>query len=206
MQHALVVKPQRQVSIAPHLAGEDEHVSGAVHRFDPERLAFGLHEEHIVPEDLPMPGGLPQLLIEDERGTQLHVAGWRQYRPHVLREQVPQAGALRKPERRARGPGVEREQPQLAAELAVVAFLRLFQARQVGFERAFGKEGRAVNPLHRLVTRIALPVGIGARQHLEGFQLAGRRDVRSPAKIDEQVVDRVAGDDGAALFLDQLAP
>ena len=71
-----------------------------------------------------------------------------------------------------------------------------------------GQERRAVDALHRLVARVALPVGVRRGQQLERLQLAGRRHVRADAEVDEglAVLDRVAGDLGLAfgLLVDQL--
>ena len=100
--------------------------------------------------------------------------------------------------------GMEREQAEFPAELAVVALPRLLDSVQVGLQGRVLEERGAVDPLHRLVAGVPLPVGVRAREHLERLQPPGGRDVRARAEVDEGVLDRVARDDRPALLLDQL--
>ncbi len=208
MQRRLLVKANRQVAIAAHLTGVHQIVAGAVHRLEAHLLAFGLDEEHVLAIVLPVPGRDPEVLVEDDRRLHLGVAGWNQDAPHVVAEGVVEHRPLRQPERRTRRPLVEHEQALIAADLAVVALLGLFDAAQILLQLLVGEEGRAVDALHRLVARVALPVGVRRGQQLEGLQLARGWDVRSDAEIDEGllVLDRVAGDVRLSfgLLLDQL--
>ena len=71
-------------------------------------------------------------------------------------------------------------------------------------ELALREEGGAVDPLHRLVLGVALPVGVRRRQQLEVAQLADRRHVRADAEVGEDALDVVDRRDRAALLLDQL--
>ena len=77
------------------------------------------------------------------------------------------------------------EQLQLLAEHAVVALLRLLELVQVGVEVLLGEEGGAVEPLELLAGGVVLPVGAGDAQQLERADLAGVRDVRPAAQVDE---------------------
>ena len=88
---------------------------------------------------------------------------------------------------------MEREQAELLADLAVVALLRFFEARQVLVELLLREERRAVDALHRLVLRVALPVRVRRRRQLERLEPARRRHVRADAEIEERVLvlDRV---------------
>ena len=58
------------------------------------------------------------------------------------------------------------------------------------------KKARPVDPLHRLVARVALPIGVRGVEQLERLEPAGRRHVRADAEVDEgvSVLDGVAGD------------
>ena len=103
---------------------------------------------------------------------------------------------------------MEREESELLAELAVVALLRFLEPLQVRLQVLVAEERRAVDALHRLVVRVALPVGVRGGQQLERLQPSGRRHVRADAEVDEgvAVLDRVARDLGlpCGLLLDQL--
>ena len=80
VQRRLLVEAERQIAVAAHLAGEDQHVPGAVHRLHrPSLRRRGVDEEHVLPVVLPVPGGLPQRLVEDERRLHLDVAGREQH-------------------------------------------------------------------------------------------------------------------------------
>ena len=208
MQRRLLVKAQRQVPVAAHFAAEHQHVARAVHRLDRHLFPFGLDEEHVLAIVLPVARRLPERLVEDERRLQLHVAGGEEHLAHVVREDVVERRPLVQPERRARRPPVEGEQPQLFPELAVIALLRFLDALQVRLQLALAEERRPVDALHRLVARVALPIGVRRAQQLEALQLARARHVRADAEVDERVaiLDRVAGDLGLAfgLLFDQL--
>jgi hypothetical protein len=56
---------------------------------------------------------------------------------------------------------MEHEQPEVLPELPVVALLRFFDPRGVRVQLRLAEESRAVDALHRLILRIALPVGVG---------------------------------------------
>src|SRR5262245_27400374 len=106
-----------------------------------------------------------------------------------------QGRTLRQPERLARRPGVEPEESELATDLPVVALLRLFNLREVRLQLFIREKGGAVDALHRLIPRVALPVRVRRVEQLERLQLAGRRHVRSGAEIDEGflILDGVTG-------------
>ena len=208
MQRRLLVEADRQIAVAVRLAGVGEEVPRAVHRLQAHLLAFGLDEEHVLPVVLPVPGSLPERLVEDQRRLDLDVAGGEEHLAHVVREQVVERRALAEPERRTGRPRMQREQPELLAELAVIALLRFLLLMQVLLEIVFLEEGGPVDALHRLVVRVALPVRVRHGQQLERPQVPGRRHVRPDAEVDERVavLDRVAGDLGLTfgLLLDEL--
>ncbi len=103
---------------------------------------------------------------------------------------------LPEPERRARRPRVEHEQAEVLADPPMVALLRFLDLVQVLLQVVVLEERRAVDALHRLVARVALPVRVRRRQQLERLQASGRRHVRPDAEVDEglAVLDGVAGD------------
>ena len=77
------------------------------------------------------------------------------------------------------------EQVHLAAELAVVALLRLLELVQVGVELLLLGEGGAVDAGQHRVLGIAAPIGAGDLHQLEGVaDLAGRGHVRAAAEIE----------------------
>jgi hypothetical protein len=103
---------------------------------------------------------------------------------------------------------VKHEQLLVAADLPVIALPALLEAMQVLLQFLLGEKRRSVDPLHRLIAGVALPVRIRRAEHLERLQPAGRGDVWAHTEVDERlpVLDRVAGDVRLpfGLLLDQL--
>ena len=64
---------------------------------------------------------------------------------------------------------MEHEEAELLADLAVVALLGFLEALQVLVELLLREERRAVDALHRLVLRVALPVGVRRVSSLNAF-------------------------------------
>ncbi len=135
----------------------------------------------------------PQGLVVHERRLHLDIARWEQHLTHVVRQEVVQRRAFVEPECGAGSPLVKREQPKLAPQLAVVALLGFFNLREIRLQILVGEECRAVDALHRLVARIAFPVGVRCGQQLERLQPAACRHVRPDAEIDKEIAipDRV---------------
>ena len=76
------------------------------------------------------------------------------------------------------------EQVHLAAQLAVVALLGLFQGRHIGLQILVAGPSRAVNPRQHRVLRITPPIGPGDLHQLEGVaNLARRGHVRAAAQV-----------------------
>src|SRR5947208_14732336 len=92
------------------------------------------------------------------------------------------------PERRRRRFWVEREQVQLAPELAVVALLGLLQTPQVPIEIGLRLPDGAVDALEHRTRFVATPVGRGTVQQLERPKPASRWHVRAAAQVAEAVV------------------
>ena len=77
------------------------------------------------------------------------------------------------------------EQFQLLAQHAMVAAFGLFDLLQMVFELLLAEEGRAIEPLQLLPRGVALPIGPGHREQLEGPDGAGAGHVRAAAQVDE---------------------
>jgi uncharacterized membrane protein len=94
----------------------------------------------------------------------------------------------------------EGEQPQLAAQLAVVAALGLLNPLEIGVQLILLLEAGAVDALKHLVVGVAAPVGAGAACQLDGVALdpAGAVQMGTGAEIGELALpveadDRVLG-------------
>ena len=83
---------------------------------------------------------------------------------------------------------VEAEQVELDAEPAVVALLGLLAPPQVAVELLLGRPGRAVDALEHRPLLVAAPVRPGGAEQLERPDLAGARDVRAAAQVDERTL------------------
>ncbi len=89
------------------------------------------------------------------------------------------------PEHRAGRLLLEVEQVHLAAELAVVALLRLLDLLEIGVELLLLGERGAVDAREHLAVGIAAPIGAGDLHQLEGVaDLAGRGHVRAAAEVE----------------------
>ncbi len=84
------------------------------------------------------------------------------------------------------------KQVQLLANLAMIALLRLFYARQVLLELLLVRPGRAVNALQHFIAGITAPVGAGHFGQLEGLELASAGHMRATAQSPSRLpADRV---------------
>jgi hypothetical protein len=171
MERRLLVESNRQLAIAVRLAGVEQVVAGAVHGFERHFLALGaVHLEHVLAIVRPVAGRLPQRLVVDDRRLDFDVAVRQQHLAHVIRERVVERRPFVLPEGRARRPRVKREQPEIFAQLAVVALLGFFDLREIRLQLLVGEERGPVDALHRLIARVALPVGVRRAEQLERFQ------------------------------------
>ena len=172
------------------------------------RAVARLDQEHVLAVVLPVPRGLPERLVVNQRRLDFVVARREQHVAHVRRQQVVDERALAQPQGRAGRVRMEREEAEVLADPAMVPLLRFLDLGQVLLQLLVLEERRAVHALHGLIARIALPVRVRRGEQLERLQPAGRRHVRAHAEVHERVaiLDGVAGDFGLArgLFLDQL--
>ena len=71
-------------------------------------------------------------------------------------------------------------------QTAVIASLRFFEPVQILLQLFWVRPGRAVNALQHFIARVAPPIGPGQLGEFEGgAEGAGRRQMRSPAKVDK---------------------
>ena len=156
---------------------------------------------------LGVPAGVPEVDLRDVRASRRgrsrpRRCSSRQKSSICLRMKPPLGCHRIRP-----GAGLvgDREEVELAAQLAVVAPLGLFEPVQVLVQLFLGEEGVPVDALHRRVALLALPVATArAPVSLKAliFPVEGR--CGPEAEVDE-LAHRVALDDVAGLLLDQLA-
>ena len=205
---------ERQVAIGLQPVLEDLDVARAVHRLDDEGalvLFARLHQEHHFAKGRHVAGRDPQRRIDELRRVDLGIAGVGLPAADVVLQRLEQRPAFRMPEHRARRFFLEMEQIHLAAELAVVALLRLLDLLEIGVELLLLGERGAVDAREHFAVRIAAPIGAGDLHQLERVaDLAGRGHVRAAAEIEPValLVDfdlLVCGDGVDQLDLEQLA-
>ena len=98
-----------------------------------------------------MPGGFPQAPIHDIGCIDLNVAGCFLVFAHILQQVQEHCPAFRMPEHRAGRFIAEMKQIKLAAQFAVIAFLRLFQTMQIRLQLFFIAPSGAVDALQHFI-------------------------------------------------------
>src|SRR5439155_18233448 len=168
-------------------APEEEHVSGAVHRLEGERLLVlvPLDEEHVLLVVLVVTRGLVGLEVVEERGLHLEVPAPAVLPAPEVLERVPDHHALRVPERRARRGVREMEEVELLSQAAVVALARLLEPLEIGLEVLWVVERRPVNAGELRPLLVPAPVGAGEREELHRLDRLGVLEVRATAEVDE---------------------
>ena len=175
----------RQLAVATLAPVEDLDVAGAVHRLQRQGLALHrLADEHVLPVLVPVTGLLPEGAVEHLGRLHLDIAAVVHPAAHVGLQRAPQRPALGVPEHHAPALFLHMEQVHGAAELPVVALLRLLDAVQIGFEVGLARPGGAVDALELGVLWVAPPVGAGELGQLERLaHEARRRQVRPAAEV-----------------------
>src|SRR6185312_2429358 len=176
--------------VAVQMLAEDLHMAGAAHRLDGEDALAPLiliaHREHVLAELLPMTRALPQRAIDELRRLDLEISRLVEAVAQVALDGAVEHPALGMPEHATRRLFLLVEEVELAPEPAVVALLRLLELEEVLLERLLVRPRRAVDALKLLVSRVTTPIGAGHLCQLEGMaELAGRRQMRAGAQIDE---------------------
>ena len=177
--------PDGQIAVGMVARRVHEAVAGTVHRLGRVFPVVGVNGEHLVPEMLVVARGLPQVGVVDQRRDDLVVPIFFIKLAHIVGQGVVNPGAFREEEGRRRRRGVEHEQPELPAQLAMVPPFGLCTPFQEFVQILSAGIGNAVYPLKALVVFVPVPVGGRDVEQLEGLDLSRRRDVRAPAEIDE---------------------
>ena len=162
-----------------------------------------IQHEHVVLVVGPVAGGLPQLLADHSRCPHLHEAACAPDLERPFLEGAPQRHAARMPERSGRRLGVEAEEVQVAAQLAVVALLRLLDPPQVLIELLLRLPDGAVDALEHRPLLVTAPVGARRMEQLERPDPPGRLEVRPAAQVVEAAVPVEA--DHRRLLVGELA-
>ncbi len=197
MKHALALvardvpvlgQAQRQVAVRATLGAEDEARAGAVHRLERELPVVDVREVHVLAVVVVVPRSVPELDVHDVGRLDLRVAALFQLRVHLGLDQAQEHGALREPEGHPGRLRAKHEEPELAAEAAVVALARLLQEALVLLEVGLLEERGAVDPAEHRPALVAAPVGARDRGELERLDALRRRAVRAQAEVREGAV------------------
>ena len=178
---------QGQVAIGVRLTLVDQHAARAVHGLDGIVLLVDDGGVHIVLVVVPVAAALPELAVENDRRSHFNIAVLFVDLAPVVYESVFQHHTLGQEEGEAGAGLVHHKETQLAAQLTVVALLRLFKTSQVGIKFLLFEKTGAVNSLEHLAVGVAAPVGAGAVHELDGVALnaAGVVHVGAGAEIGE---------------------
>ena len=178
---------QRQIAVGMRLAGVDHHAARAVHGLDGIILAVNDGGVHVLLVVVPVARALPQAAVENHRGRNLDIAVALMDLAPVVDQRIFQHHALRQEEREAGSLFGQHEQAKLLAELAVVALLRLFDARQILVQLFLLRERNAVDSLQRLTVGVAAPVCRVAGSQLDGVALdaSGGVQMRTGTEVCE---------------------
>ena len=150
--------------------------------------------------------GLVKLDLADVRRVNRLVAPLEKLFLDEALEDAANRRPFRHPEDQARADqGRDGEQVQLAAQPAMVALLGLLDLGDVCLQVLLVEERSAVDALEHRAVGAAFPVGTGDREQLERADLAGVRDVRPAAQVDELALAIEAQDaELVQLFVDVL--
>ena len=188
-----------QLPVASGPGAEDEHGTGAVHRFPSERPVVGLGQEHVLAVELPVPAGLVDRLGPHLGGADLRVARLLEVLPDE-RFQLPQHDrAVRQDRRKARALLEEGEQFELLTERAMVASLGLRTEPKVLLQGRFRREPHSPHALQGHRGLGSFGRDSGEPEKVDALQPSGVRNVRATAQVDERsglvVGDRLARGD-----------
>ena len=144
---AKLAKPQRQVTVALDALLVNQDVSWAIHGLERVVALFTFGDKHVFTVLVPMPGFLPQALVQNLRALHLLVAVLTVDLTHVLLNLLPQRPTLGVPKHGAWRVVIDMKKVQLPAQFAVVPLFGFFQHRQMLLQLVFGGPGGAVNAL-----------------------------------------------------------
>ena len=202
IEDRVVVEAHRELAVRARPGAIDEDLLRAVHRLQPGDVVVVVQDEHVVLVVVPVARGLPQLLADEARGAHLAEAGLTADLARPVLERPPEGHAARMEEWGRRRLGMEGEEVELAAELAVIPLLGLLHAPQVLVQLLLRVPRGAVDALQHRAGLVAAPVGAGGIEELEGAELLRRPEVAAAAQVLELAVAVEA--DGRALGLGQV--
>ena len=185
MNKAEFADTHRQISVRTLLRLEEQDSAGAVHRFDRIVFVIDLGEVHIFLVMIPVTRLQPQLLRQDDRRHDLHIAEFLEELTLIVHQFISEDHALRVEEREARALFMEGEQIELLAELSVIALLRLCTDEEIVVKILLAEECRRIDTLQHLILGVAAPVSASDRHQLERLHLAGGLQMRARAEIRE---------------------
>ena len=195
VEHAKVGEPHGQLAEGSLAVAKHHAVPGAVHRLQAKLRLLHVEREHVLLVMRRVTGGLPQVEVVHVRGDDLVVLVLPVLLADELHQLVVNLGALRQEEARARGEGVEEEELLVETDQAVVALLRLLDAKLVlGHELLVG-EGDGVDADQGVLGDVGSPVR--PRALVDGHRLdpRGVGKVGAAAEVDHGAA-AVAGDGG----------
>ena len=160
----------------------------AVHRLEPELSILVGGDEDVLLVLAPVTAGLPEMRLVELRRIDLDVTALRLHLTVQVDQLVVDRRPLGQPEGGSGRDIAEREQPQLAAELAMVAGARLLEQGQVLLELFVRVERGAVDAGEHLAIGVAAPVGAGDRREFERLDRLRRGRVRALTQVRERAV------------------
>ena len=149
--------------------------------------------EEIVLEFFPVSRRLVQIAFGDMRNPDAFVSVWLHQFPNEIRDKLPEDGAARREHRKT---GADewgkREQIELGAKLAVIAFLGLLHHLFMRGELVFRRKTQTVNALHLRIRILAAPIRASDLGELPDADLLCFRDMRASAQVGKfaRAVDR----------------
>ena len=174
-----------QVSVGVRLGFVNEQPARAVHRLNGKIRIVNDGGIHVFLVMIPVPGGLPKLAVEHQRGRDLHIPLARVDLPPIVDQCVFEDHAVRQEEREAGTLVHHGKELELAPELSVIALFCFLNAREILVERRLLRERRRVNALEHFVVLVAAPVRACAGGQLERLYRACGHQVRPRAKLVE---------------------
>ena len=126
----------------------------------------------------------------------------QQFRPQEVLNLFADQAAFRMPEDQSR-PGfiLDAEEVQFLPQPPMIALLGFLKLVQVIIKILLSEERSAVDALQRVRVLVAFPMRPCHAEKLESLDAAGRRNVRTAAKVQE-LASAVSGKDIVRLFLD----
>ena len=158
---------------------------GAVHRLEAHRMVLDVGEVHVVAVVVPVPRGLEQVHVEQDRRLDLAIAAPPVLGAPEIGQLVPDRHPRRLPQRHPGRQLGEGEQAQLTTELAVVVGPRALEQLLERLEVLVGEEGGPIDAREHLALGVPTPVGAGDRLELERLDALGGGRMGPAAEVGE---------------------